>query len=127
MAALIKFRLPVYIWAIFILFSSATKETAPGYLLWVPYLDKWLHAAEYAILGLLLARMLKNLEFGFSNKKALTLSIAICGVYGAMMEFYQGFLPYRSAEIFDLTADLAGATIGALVYLGIRHGGNKAV
>ncbi len=35
--------------------------------------------------------------------------------FGAFIEFVQSFLPYRSAEIADLGADLLGAIVGIIL------------
>ena len=113
------FRFPVYSYAAVILLYSALKDPVPKKYQWIPHLDKWLHAAEYALLGYLVIRMIKSIESHFSNKKFIFLSISYSTVYGALMELYQRFIPYRSADIIDLTVDFIGATIGTLIYFKI--------
>ena len=111
------FRLPVYIYAVIVLFLSSAKEPTMPAVEWIPFFDKYMHVFMYLILGFLLVRMLKNLGYAFSYKKYIFLSIFISTLYGALMEIYQLFIPYRSCDIIDLTADFIGATIGTLVYI----------
>jgi len=115
--AFLWFRLPVYIYAVVVLLLSSAKEPAMPAVEWIPFFDKYMHVFMYIIFGFLLVRMLKNLGYDFSYKKYIFLSIIIATLYGALMEVYQLFIPYRSCDIIDLTADFIGATIGTLIYI----------
>ena len=50
--------------------------------------------------------------------RLLLVSMALASLAGALLEFWQSFLPYRSADVLDWVADTVGALIaGALVAL----------
>ena len=72
------------------------------------------HFLEYALFGFFMARLFKK------NDKAPFLSIIFCGFYAMTDEFHQTFIAGRSGEITDVLIDTAGATCGALIYLGLK-------
>lgn len=71
--------------------------------------DKLAHFGAYLILGLLLA-------VG-RGPQARTLWLILLGsLYGIIDELHQSFVPGRSADIWDVAADILGATTGVLIY-----------
>jgi VanZ family protein len=83
--------------------------------------DKTAHAAEYAVLGVLLARALAGpgwLSLRFPSVVAATVLAAL---YGVSDECHQLFVPGRNFEVRDMMADAAGASVatGVLWLLGI--------
>lgn len=95
------------------LFSFSDKESE----IWFPHLDKIVHFTFYLVLVLLGAfsfrevikrpSLVKNqgmILFGFSL------------VYGMLIELLQHIMPYnRSAEVWDMLANFAGALTGTLL------------
>jgi VanZ family protein len=81
--------------------------------------DYFLHAFEYAILGLLLGRAL-CITF---NEQPIALYIALATLlgtlYGLSDELHQSIVPLRQASPHDAVADAVGAFIGATLW-GIR-------
>jgi len=81
-------------------------------------LDKWVHAAMFAIQYLLLIRafaaeFISNIIYSLKN----WLAVLIAVVYGALTEFYQhAFLTDRVADIYDFVANTVGVFIGVLIY-----------
>ena len=79
-------------------------------------LDKIAHAAVYALLAWLAARALATLpriaEAGWLPWAAALFA----ALYGLSDEVHQSFVPGRSADVWDLAADTAGAIGGALFY-----------
>jgi len=73
--------------------------------------DKLLHAAEYAVLGGLLAHALRFA--GVPPRRALIAAVLLASAFGATDEFHQSFVPGRSADVADWVADTLGAAIGA--------------
>ena len=73
----------------------------------IPYFDKFLHFSIFLFLAWLMDRSTE--ESIFHNKSYIYFLI----VYAVGIEVMQFFIPYRSAEFYDLVADLAGM----LVYL----------
>ncbi|MGH8551576.1 MAG: VanZ family protein [Methylococcales bacterium] len=82
------------------------------------YQDKAMHLFFYALMGLLAWR-----SFGhFLQKRSLLAlyCIGFCGLYGLSDEVHQFFVPGRTADSFDLIADITGATISVSVILVFR-------
>jgi len=102
---MIKKYLPPILWmaAIFILSSIPGTEFPKEPF---PNCDKVVHIIEYAILGILWYRTLKNKIF-------LVLAIGI--IYGLSDEFHQLFVPFRQFSILDWITDAAGIVIGIAI------------
>jgi len=78
-----------------------------------PGADKVVHLAEYAVLGLLVARALLRTDPARRRGRAFALAAAMAGAYGLTDELHQAFVPERAFEVGDLAADAAGAALGA--------------
>ncbi len=63
--------------------------------------DKTEHLLAFALLGLLARLGWPELSYG-------KVWLPFLALYGAAIEGVQYFLPYRSADVFDFLADLAG-------------------
>lgn len=70
--------------------------------------DKWMHLALFGGLAVFLRWNLS------ANRHVVLVSIGAAFVVAAATEAAQGLLAYRSPELWDLLADLLGATLGAL-------------
>ncbi|MEE4357070.1 MAG: VanZ family protein [Desulfococcaceae bacterium] len=82
----------------------------------LPRGDKILHFTAYGLLGMLFFR-----AFRASCKKKsicflLFLSIISSAFYGALDEFRQSFITWRTADAGDFLADMAGSAAGAVLY-----------
>lgn len=89
----------------------------PLYLL-SKYPDKFMHMILYAGFGFLLYFTLKNSSNTILTQHAFILAIFIGTIYGAGDEFHQGFVPGRSASIWDLLADGIGVVLAqAIVFI----------
>ncbi|MDB4971033.1 MAG: uncharacterized protein JWN44_6722 [Myxococcales bacterium] len=99
--------LPVVLYAALIFYLSSTPGDAVPQ--WGADHDKLAHAAEYGVLGFLLAR-----AFG---ARRWWLAIVAGALYGVTDEFHQTFVPNRYGnDLGDMTADALGVTLGALVW-----------
>ncbi|MBN2097271.1 MAG: VanZ family protein [Candidatus Omnitrophica bacterium] len=108
----LKFWLPVYLYAgLIFIYSSLSSPPGLSYIL---YGDKLLHLAEYAILGFLVARALKNSSAPQLRRHFRVYAILFSLVYGLSDEFHQHFVPGRQVEVLDLVADGLGAFFGQL-------------
>ena len=110
----LKYWAPLCLYAGIIFYMSSLSHPLPR--ISIPYFDKVLHIVEYSIFGILTARALKNSLPAVLNKNFIILAILITLAYGASDEFHQIFVPFRTCDIFDLTADLIGGTIGVIFY-----------
>jgi hypothetical protein len=81
-------------------------------------LDKWVHAAMFAIQYLFLIRAFTDRfisDIFRSSKNWWAVLIAV--FYGAFTEYYQhAFLTDRVADIYDFIANIIGVLIGLLIY-----------
>ena len=103
----------VYLTVIFAL-SSQPNLQSPIRLL---YVDKFLHAGEYMVLGLLLVRALRATLRVSRPLFAAMIAIGLVVTVGAADEFLQSFIPGRQSDIFDLQADVLGGAIAQFVYV----------
>jgi VanZ family protein len=78
--------------------------------------DKFYHFLEYAILGLLTARVALTYGSRWSPGRRLTWSVLFCLLYALGDEFHQWFVPGRWASWGDVLADTLGGWAGAQIY-----------
>lgn len=95
-----------YMAAIFYISSQKSAELPP--LPWGS--DKVLHAAAYAVLGVLSCLSFK--KSGLS-RRVIALSFLLAVIYGITDEFHQSFVPGRNATVGDVIADSVGAFLGS--------------
>jgi VanZ family protein len=108
--------LPTAVWAATLFFLSSRSslpQIAPG----ISNFDKIEHLGAYALLGLLVMEALFRTGTRTLPKAAL-LAILITSAYGASDEFHQRFVPNRSCDVSDWTADTIGGCLAAVVYAG---------
>lgn len=77
-------------------------------------IDKVVHFGEYLLLGIILVKFLQL--FGFEGRRQLLAALAIGLVLMVLSEFIQSFVPGRSPDILDLTADFLGFIIGVRLF-----------
>ncbi|KCZ71155.1 putative membrane protein [Candidatus Methanoperedens nitroreducens] len=77
--------------------------------------DKVQHIVIYAGFGFLLYFTLRNSSNPALRDHAFIFAVIIGTVYGAIDEFYQVFVPGRTASIWDLLADSIGLSIAQVV------------
>lgn len=105
------------LWPILILltvfFASGQSVIATPGISYSP--DKLAHFAVFGALATSLIRLPRVLAKGWRGGWGVWLFIA---VYGAFDEFHQSFTPGRSVEFNDWLADVFGAAVAVLLYLG---------
>ena len=103
--------LPVVAWAGLIFTLSSVPDLGTGLGGWDLLLRKLAHAAEYAVLGLLLLRALGRAATAFWLGAA----------YAVTDEIHQAFVPGRVASPVDFAIDAAGLAIGIGLALRLRR------
>lgn len=78
-----------------------------------PHVDKLVHFTLYAVLGALLVRALRRA--GRLTPAALALSLLGTAAFAAADEWHQRWVPGRTGDFADWSADLAGATLALLL------------
>ena len=106
--------LPIFIYCLLIYIQSSYPS--PEELPQLPYLDKILHFAAYALLGILFLRALKTLPIKDNIKLITILAITLSSLYGISDEIHQHYVPYRDADITDALADIIGSIFGVYIY-----------
>jgi VanZ family protein len=77
--------------------------------------DKTLHVAAYFVMGVLALRAVLGGLPRRVTPRGAALGLLIAIGYGAFDEVHQWFVPGRSADVFDLLADSAGAAASVVV------------
>ena len=103
--------LPPLLYAALIFHFSSQSDPLPT--IRVAVWDKLLHAAEFALLALLLCRALRG--EGRTWGAALALALLLTSGYGATDEWHQGYVPRRDSTVYDWEADTVGAAAGILL------------
>jgi VanZ family protein len=102
--------LPVVLWAGLIFALSSIPDLGTGLGGWDLVLRKTAHAAEFAVLGFLLARAVGH------DLPALMLGIA----YAITDEVHQAFVPGRLGSVWDVLLDSVGVALGVLLLRRVR-------
>jgi VanZ family protein len=102
--------LPVVLWASLIFALSSIPDLGTGLGEWDLVLRKTAHAAEFAVLGLLLARAL--------GRELPTLLLGIA--YAVTDEVHQAFVPGRQGSVWDVLLDSIGVALGILLLRRVR-------
>ncbi|MCK4547065.1 MAG: VanZ family protein [Candidatus Eisenbacteria sp.] len=111
------------LWCGLILLASSIPEvTTPAGIF---ARDKFIHFAEYGVLGAITAVALAELVSWRIHVRVVA-AIGVCLAFGALDEAYQISVSGRSADYLDFLADGVGAVVGQTVLLfgRIRKGGS---
>jgi len=82
---------------------------APPALAW----DKLGHVIAFALMQLVWWRAIRYELPNLGLRAQCLWAALIAAVLGGVLELYQGALPHRSADLFDLVADVIGAALAA--------------
>lgn len=96
--------------AIFVASGMAVPDGPAGLL---P--DKLVHAVIYGGLGLLTLRALTGRLRAPVRWTRAVWAVAIASAYGVTDEMHQAFVPSRDADVLDVFADVAGASVAVAV------------
>lgn len=77
--------------------------------------DKLLHFIGFGFAAWLWGRACRYLDPAAPARTVALRGGLASSVLGALLELWQGFLPYRSAELLDWVADALGALLAALL------------
>ncbi|HET6623275.1 MAG TPA: VanZ family protein [Gaiellaceae bacterium] len=102
----VRLWLPVVLWAALIFAFSSVPDLGTGLGGWDLVLRKIAHAAEYAVLGALLARAL--------GKPGVAVLAGV--LYAVSDEVHQLFVPGRLGSPIDVAIDAVGVVAGVLLW-----------
>ena len=104
--AALRLWAPVVAWAAVIFVLSSLSDLGTGLGTWDLVLRKLGHAAEFALLGALLARALRHDRIAFAAGAA----------YAVSDEVHQHFVPGRVGAWYDVVIDAAGVAVGIIAW-----------
>ena len=110
----VVFWLPAILWAA-ALFVLSAQPILPKIGPQFHNVDKIHHLIAYAVFGTFVMFALRRVH-NLPLPKAFVLAILIASAYGATDEFHQRFVPHRSCDVWDWTADTLGAGIAATAF-----------
>jgi VanZ family protein len=105
-SAALRLWAPVVLWAAVIFAFSSVSDLGTGLGTWDLVLRKLAHAAEFAVLGGLLLRALRD------ERAALAAGVA----YAISDELHQHFVPGRVGSPLDVAIDSVGVAVGVLLW-----------
>jgi VanZ family protein len=108
--SLARLWLPVVAWAALIFALSSVPDLGTGLGGWDLVLRKMAHAAEYAVLGALLARATGRTGLAF----------ALGALYAVGDEIHPSFVPGRLGSPLDVAIDAAGVAVGIVLWQTVR-------
>jgi VanZ family protein len=109
--ALVYIPLVLY-WLVLLTLTTLPGEDLPD----IGVVDKVNHFVAYFGLAVLLSLcLLFQTKYELLYRKSFLMTFLIIIVYGALDEIHQIFIPGRSAEVLDWTADASGALLGILI------------
>jgi len=103
--------LPVVAWAGLIFTLSSIPDLGTGLGDWDLLLRKLAHAAEFAVLGVLLLRAVERPALAF----------LLASAYAVSDEIHQIFVPGRLGSPLDVLIDVAGVAVGIALALRLRR------
>ena len=106
LSAALRLWAPVVLWAAVIFAFSSVPDLGTGLGTWDLVLRKLAHACEFALLGALLVRALRDERAAFAAGVA----------YAISDELHQLFVPGRVGSPLDVAIDSAGIAVGILLW-----------
>ena len=97
--------------------NEATSQFVDNHL---TIIRKTAHMIEFALLGFLLSKLLKDLKETFNYKLAL-FALVFSYLYAIFDEIHQLAINGRNSSILDTLIDAVGAVIGILIYMAINR------
>ena len=110
----ILYWMPLFIFCGFIFIQSSYPS--PEYVITFALSDKLMHVLAYAIMGILFFRAYGTMPVKKNLSLLTGLSIVSASLFGVSDEIHQYFVPGRSAELWDLIADVIGSISGVFLY-----------
>ena len=89
----------------------------------IPHFDKVVHFVSYGVLALFCFRALWSNADRAPTTWILLVGMIMATIYGALMEFHQGFIPTRDFDVYDMIANGLGASAATMAWepLGRRY------
>jgi VanZ family protein len=110
---------PVVLWALLIFgVSSVPHLSTPAPTFRVT--DKVFHCIEFGIFGYLLVSAVAPTETSLSPRRA-ALAFIIGTLFGFFDEMYQSIIPGRTADPYDVAADVLGVLVAVVLWIALHR------
>lgn len=110
MKHLLTYQGPLLLWCALIFFLSSLQGLPTVPIILHP--DKFVHFIVFGVLGIAAYRAFKHqTSFPFLASQPAISAVVFAGLYGIADEFHQRFVPGRSFDVWDMLADLIGASV----------------
>jgi VanZ family protein len=109
--------LPLIAYSAFIVIQShyPTPESIPR----LPHFDKLLHTGGYGLLGLLFCRAYRAGWPKASSRSVSRYAVLSTALFGLSDEIHQSFVPFRTADAWDILSDAIGGALGVGFYFAL--------
>jgi len=85
-------------------------------------IDKLIHVFIYLFLSFLWISYSNMVANYIKKVTIISMIILLCFFYGIIIELSQElFIPLRKADLFDISANMLGAFLGALLFLNVKN------
>jgi VanZ family protein len=113
----LRYWLPLISYSTLIVIQShfPTPDVVPR----LPFFDKLLHAGGYGLLGLLFCRAYRSRWRAAPGRFLARRAVLSAALFGLSDEIHQHFVPFRTADPWDVLADAVGAAIGVIFYFAL--------
>lgn len=101
-------------WAVLIVALTVSPLPPAGASLTVPGLDKLVHAALFGVLAWL---ALQARARGGQRRLPLWVLVVSIAMFAGADEWVQQFVPGRSADLLDWSADMSGVLVAVLIFI----------
>ncbi len=117
---LVRYRLPALLWAVVIFIASSIPGSKiPRFIHQIN--DKLIHASIFFVFGLFVYLALEpKVKSVRLDWKRVVIAVLVVVVYGISDELHQSFVPGRTVDVLDATADSLGGLLAAAAVV-IRH------
>lgn len=110
MRRFLKYHIPAILYAALILALSSIPDFGKSPIGILKF-DKVIHLIEYAVFAALIFRSFSNISSRVKSKYVLYFSLLFVALFAILDEMYQGLVPGRHSDIYDLLFDVLGATL----------------
>jgi len=119
----LRYWLPLIGYSTLIVIQShyPTPDAVPR----LPFFDKLLHAGGYGLLGLLFCRAYRSRWPAATGRFLARRAVLSAALFGLSDEIHQAFVPFRTADPWDVLADAVGAAIGVIFYFALLSGAGR--
>ena len=123
---LFRYQVPLFLWATVVYFLSAFPNLYM--VLHLPLgIEKVVHAFLFLVLCWLAWRLFYNQEgFQMMRNSALLGAFVFCVVFGVLDEYHHNFVSGRSADPFNVVANIGGALLFVAIAVLLRRDGDKS-